>query len=43
MEVTELQTDNSLKNVFDPSDLRIFYSVLPSDVFPKIREFVAVA
>jgi hypothetical protein len=42
MEVTELQTNDSLKNVIEPSDLRIFYCGLPSEIFPKIRKFTAV-
>jgi hypothetical protein len=43
MEVIELQTNDSLKNAFKPSDLRIFYSGLPSEIFPKIRQFVAAS
>jgi hypothetical protein len=39
MEVTKLQTTDSLRNAFEPSDLRILYSGLPSEVFPKIRKF----
>jgi hypothetical protein len=41
MEVTELQTNNSLKNAFEPTDPRRFYSGLPSAVFPKIRKLAA--
>jgi hypothetical protein len=41
MEVIELWTNDSLKNAFDPSDLRIFYSGFPSEIFPKIRKFTA--
>jgi hypothetical protein len=33
MEVTELQTNDSFKNAFEPSDLWIFYSGLPYEVF----------
>jgi hypothetical protein len=41
IEVTKLQANDSLKNAFLPSDLRIFYSGLPSEVFPKIRNVSA--
>jgi hypothetical protein len=39
MEVTELQINDLLKNAFKPSDMRTFYSRLPSEVFPKLRKF----
>jgi hypothetical protein len=41
MEIIELQANDSLKNAFEPSDLRILYSGVTSEVFPKIRKFSA--
>jgi hypothetical protein len=41
MDVTELHNNDSLKNVFKPSDLRIFYSGPPSEVFIKTNKFAA--
>jgi hypothetical protein len=39
MEVTELETNDSLKNAFEPPDLRIIYYGPPYKVFLKIRKF----
>jgi hypothetical protein len=41
MEVTELQTNNSLKNAFESLDLRIFYYGHTSEVFANIRKLTA--
>jgi hypothetical protein len=44
MEVTELQTNDTLKNAFEPSDLGILKypdSFLKSEVFPKIWKLAA--
>jgi hypothetical protein len=38
MEVSELQTNDSLTNAFEQSDLKVFYSQLPSEFFTKIRK-----
>jgi hypothetical protein len=39
MEMIELQTNDSLKNVFEPSDLRTLYSGLLSEVLSRTGKF----